>query len=563
MHEIPASATGKLRDFAEAGMIGLADYHLARRMSRGFETDEDVVLAFALAVRELRLGSVCLVLDDVRSLKPDTDVDDGSVGADPRSLDWPDGTTWPDRIAASPLVGPDRPFILDDGRLYLARFHAQERAVAEALARRRGLPLDDFVAPLPNTDEPDAQQDAAVVAAMRHRTAVVTGGPGTGKTTTVVRILNSLAQAGPLRIALAAPTGKAARQLHDAVMGRLRPGASLGEPFSGTLHRLLGKSVRGPRAVHDADNPLPHDVVVLDEVSMVSLEHMASLLAALTPATRLLLVGDPHQLRSVEAGAVLADIVANPGLLQSGSVVELATNRRSNQEIAALARAIHDGDASRALELVDAARTIAWYDYDGEGVHALGQFRSDVTAQVAEVASAAARDDARAALDALGRHRVLCAHRLGPFGVQGWARAAREMGAEIVDGYGRGEHYVGQPLLVTHNSDTFSNGDVAVIVASHGALLAAVDQGPEPLRVAPVLLDNAVDLHAMTIHKAQGGSYDRVSVVLPPADSPLATRELLYTAVTRARKELRIYGTRRAFLQAIATPVRRASGLAG
>lgn len=562
MHEVPVSATGILRTFCEARMIALPDFHLARRMSRGFEPDDDVVLAFALAVRELRLGSVCLPLDEARMLSPLSELDDGSATADVSGLPWPDDT-WADRVAASRIVGPERPFIFADGRLYLSRFHAQEEAVKEALARRRALPEDEDASPVAGDGEPDARQDAAVAAAMRHRTAVVTGGPGTGKTTTVVRILNSLAQRGPLRIALAAPTGKAARQLHDSVLPRLAEGAALGAPFSDTLHRLLGKSVRGPRCTHNAENPLPHDVVVVDEVSMVSLEHMASLLEALSPDTRLVLVGDPHQLRSVEAGAVLADIVANPRLLQPGSVVELATNRRSNQEIVALARAIDAGDATEALSIIDGATSITWHDYVGIGIASLSRLRDDVTTQIRQVVAAAAAGDATEALAALGRHRILCAHRLGPFGVQDWGRAARELGAESVPGYGKGDHYTGQPLLVTHNTDTFNNGDVAVLVASDDGLIAAVDQGATPLRVAPVMLDDAADLHAMTIHKAQGGSYDVVSVVLPPEGSPLATRELVYTAVTRARSELRIYGSREAFRDALVTPVRRASGLAG
>ena len=175
--------------------------------------------------------------------------------------------------------------MFDHGLLYLARFHAEETRVADALRARRALPTDEGRAPLPGTGDPDPAQDAAVAAALRHRTTVITGGPGTGKTTTVVRVLNSLGAEQPVSIALAAQTGKAARQLHDAVVPRLRPGTSTQVPQASTLHRLLGLPVRGPRVQHDRTNPLPHDVVVVDEVSMVSLEHMAALLDAVSDHT--------------------------------------------------------------------------------------------------------------------------------------------------------------------------------------------------------------------------------------------------------------------------------------
>lgn len=562
MPEIPLSATGLLLQFCNAGMITLPDFHLARRLSRGYETDERVLLAFALAVRELRLGSVCVTLAAAHELQPVTELDDGQRVLDADPLPWPEAHSWQEAVQRSALVGVGRPFIFDDGRLYLARFHAQERAVADALEHRRHLPIAADINPLPSAHEPDEQQDAAVKAAMSHMTSVITGGPGTGKTTTVVRILNSLAGSGPVSIALSAPTGKAARQLYDSVSTALLPTATAHPPFFGTLHRLLGKLIRGPRTTYHAGNPLPYDVVVVDEVSMVSLEHMASLFDAVADTTRLILVGDPHQLRSVEAGAVLADIVANPTLMQPGSIVELRTNRRSNREITELAIAVDAGDVERATAIVNDATTIAWFSYEGHDIARFEQFRDDVTAQGIEMVPAASSGDAQAALEALQKHRVLCAHRLGPYGVHAWGQAARGMIAAEFPGYGSTESYIGQPLLITRNSDEFHNGDVAVLVSQDGQLLAAVDQGDTPRLVPPAMLDSPSDLHAMTVHKAQGGQFDVVSLVLPPEGSPLATRELIYTAITRARSKLRIYGTLEAFAQCVRTPVRRSSGLA-
>lgn len=562
MHEIPIAATGKLLAFAEARMIALPDFHLARRMAGRLETDDDVLLACALAVRELRHGSVCLTLAEAHELKVDAELDDGQE-ADDVELDWPDPARWAQKVGASAIVGEGLPFTFVDGRLYLTRFYREEQQVARALEVRRSLPVADDLSPLPAVDGvADEAQDAAVAAALRHMTAVVTGGPGTGKTTTVVRILNSLAQHNPekYRIALAAPTGKAARQLSDSVSRHLDERVPV--PFSGTLHALLGKRVRGSDAAFHSGNPLPYDVVVVDETSMVSLEHMGSLLDALSPTTRLVLVGDPNQLRSVEAGAVLADIVANPALTQPGSVVELRTNHRSEQDISALAAAVDAGDVEQAMAIIEESESITWHEFEGHGIEQLPVFRDDVLTTAEAVVGAARDGDAEAALRAMERHRVLCAHRLGKFGVQGWARAARDVVASRLPDYGQRERYVGQPLLLTHNTELFRNGDVAVIVEIDGALLAAIDQGGAPRIVTPVLLDSAADLHAMTIHKAQGGQYDTVTVVLPPAGSPLATRELVYTAITRARSAVRIYGTREAFEEALRTRARRASGLA-
>ncbi|RRD47457.1 exodeoxyribonuclease V subunit alpha [Tessaracoccus sp. OH4464_COT-324] len=562
----PMSAEGLLRDFVRAGFIGLPDYHLARRLSRGFEPSEEVQLAFALTVRELRRGSVCLPLSTARALKPLSEADDGS--APPvNEAHWPEPAGWLRAVAASRLVGPGAPFVLDDDRLYLRRYHLQEQRVRELLIARQSLSsgqLPDEETLLAGSSVPgnetDPQQDEAVLCALRHMTSVLTGGPGTGKTTTVQRVLLALSSLHPLLVALAAPTGKAARQLHDSVVGHLPPGATRGL-FTGTLHRMLGIAPHQPHGSFDASNPLPYDVIVVDETSMVSLEQMALLLGAIGRATRLVLVGDPNQLRSVDAGAILADLVANDQLLPAEAVAKLRRNYRSNAEIGDLARLIDEGDAEAALDALRRAPNIDFVPYTGQPIDDL-PLREEVVRQAREVVGCAQVGDARGALKALGRHRVLCAHTVGPYGVEYWARAARRIIARDLPGYGSSAHYIGQPLLVTRNSDRFNNGDVAVLCLIDG-LQAAVEQGKsDPLIVSPSQLDAAQDLHAMTVHKAQGGGFDRVSVVLPPVGSPLATRELLYTAVTRAKLGLVLYGTEAAFVEAVRTPVRRASGLA-
>ena len=223
------------------------------------------------------------------------------------------------------------------------------------------------------------------------------------------------------------------------------------------------------------------------------------------------------------------------------------------------------GDAAGARTLVKAARTVELIDFDGSvDPVSLAPVRADLLESVVAVVSAAERGEAGHAIAALSAHRILCGHREGPFGVGHWARASRSWLATQLSDYGYDSRpYVGQPLLIQRNTDLFHNGDTAVVITSDGGgLVAAVDRPEGPFMVAPSLLDDAADLHAMTIHKSQGSQFDAVSVVLPPSGSALLTRELIYTAVTRARGRVRMYGSWERLEEAIATPVRRASGLA-
>ncbi len=577
-HDVPVAATGLLRTFAEATMISPVDFHLARRMAAlGQETDERVELAFALATRELRLGSVCLDLRLASALAPESGIEDGTVDAMTATLPWPEPDAWLEALAASPAVArpgeEGRPFRLDGSLLYLERYWSEERQVETRLRHRFALPtlsldgetLQRSRLSLPGMEQDD-EQDAAVLAALANSTTVITGGPGTGKTTMVARILTSLADADrPLLVALAAPTGKAATRLMGAVAHdmRLHEGLRL---RGLTLHKLLGVVPGRPRRTYHRDNLLPHDIVIVDETSMVSLTMMSWLLEALSDGTRLILIGDPDQLASVEAGAVLADIARSRELVASADgspVVQLRRNRRSNPEINALAVAIQDGRADDVMRLVTSGDAVSMEAYDGaQAVTAFDVLTSDLRSTAEAVRRAASRGDGDGANEALATHRVLCAHREGPFGVGQWSREARLWLSEQFEGYGHtGGAWLGQPLLITRNSDIASNGDTAVVVAINGRLMASVDRGQGSVLVEPILLDDAADLHAMTIHKSQGSQFDVVSLVLPPVGSPLLTRELLYTAVTRARSRVRIYGSPEALRIAVETPARRASGL--
>jgi len=615
-------AQGLLRDFNTAQLLSPADVHVAQRLGRlGDERDERVLLAAALAVRGARLGSV--VVDLARAAETTTaasDADDGSAVA-VEGLPWPEPVAWLDAVAASSLVavgdGParGRPLRLVEAMVSLERYWGQETQVARdvrALSEAEPPAVDEGrlaaglarLFPDGGAAAPDPQRLAAAVCALGHLT-VLAGGPGTGKTTTVARVLALLhdAPGGPPRVALAAPTGKAAARLTEAVHEAARSiegpaGAWLAAQSASTLHRLLGwRRGSSSRFRHDRGHRLPFDVIVVDETSMVSLTMMARLLEAVRPDARLLLVGDPDQLASVEAGAVLGDLVGAaraPGRssalverLRSVSpadagqssplatplddaVVRLTHVHRFDERsaIAELAGAVRRGDPTTALALLRAGsgglELVEVADEAPVPVEALVGLRADVISAGRAAVDAARRGDAAGAVRALEEHRVLCAHRRGPRGEQHWSARIAEWLAEEVGTPSRVDgRYVGQPLLVTANdydAQVF-NGDTGIVVDGPQGMVAAFGRGAQPVLVPLARLGDVVALHAMTVHRSQGSQLQRVTVVLPPAASPLATRETLYTAVTRARRHVRVVGSAEALTAAIDRPVARASGL--
>jgi exodeoxyribonuclease V alpha subunit len=555
---------------------------------------------------------VCVRIDEAAALAA-PEVDDEAAAVDPADLPWPDPEAWLASLGASPLVADgvdgaaDRPVRLVDGRVYLDRYWRDEQRVRRQVDTR--LAADDVeVSPRALATvvqrlfpaAADSRQRLAAAATALSRFTVLTGGPGTGKTTTVARVLTTLqaVSGGQLRIALAAPTGKAAARLQEAVRHELATldeadRRLVGEVSASTVHRLLGwRPGSSTRFRHDAGHHLPHDVVVVDETSMVSLPLMARLLEALRPQARVLLVGDPDQLASVEAGAVLGDLVARPApsgrlperlaavvgddlphvpqavdALRAG-VVRLETVHRHGQDIGALAAAVREGRADDVLDLlraggvaVELVETAADRPTEAE----LAGLRADVQRAGRDLVHAARAGDVGGALGALDEHRLLLAHRRGPAGVAHWAPVVQEW---VDDAAGRpdvahGPWFAGRPLLVTANDrDTgLYNGDTGVVVADGPAVVAAFGDARVPLLVRPHRLPAVETVYAMTVHRGQGSQFGRVSVLLPPATSPLLTRELLYTAVTRARHHLRVIGTAAAVRAAVERPVRRASGL--
>ncbi|MDO5501146.1 MAG: exodeoxyribonuclease V subunit alpha, partial [Propionibacteriaceae bacterium] len=425
------------------------------------------------------------------------------------------------------------------------------------------------------------------------RITVIAGGPGTGKTTVVAKILalhHALRNRPPV-VGLAAPTGKAAARLEEAVQQTLAelpaPWSTTSVPRAVTLHSLLGWTPNDNRPRHHADNPLPHELVVVDEMSMVSLPQMAALLSALRPDAGLILVGDPDQLAPVEAGAVLADITRaappappamlgalaelapadRPAALPTGAgVVTLQHTWRFGGGIEQLARAIREGDAERALAVLggdapDVRLVSAEHGLDPGRLPAL---QRQVAAAGRRMHAAAMAGDAAGALAALEEHRVLCAHRRGPFGVARWERQVHDWLRTAIPGYdAAGELHPGLPIMVTDNDRDAGlfNGDTGVIVRTAQGLRAAFARGGTPKLFTTLQLREITSVHAMTVHKSQGSQFHHITLVLPPPESPLLTRELVYTAVTRASDGVEVIGSPEAFARAVSRPANRASGL--
>jgi exodeoxyribonuclease V alpha subunit len=606
-------ATSVLAEFNAAGVLGVADVHVAQTLGRlGNEADGRVMLAVALAVRAVRLGSVCIDLGQVSATVTAEGADTVEL---PPGLPWPEPADWYDACRRSPLVadGVDgdasRPLRLVDELLYLDRYWRQEEGVRSELNQRAaGTPSTinraRFAAALTTLFPPEAPdyQRLAAAACATGLVTVIAGGPGTGKTTTVARLIALLTDSFDTtpRIALAAPTGKAAARLQEAVAHeseslRSQGLADLPPLTASTLHRLLGwRPGSQSRFRHDRTNRLPYDVVIVDETSMVSLTMMSRLLDAVRPDARVVLVGDPDQLASVEAGAVLGDLAQRPARAGSDArlealgaalpddvqptdeisadlrrdVVRLRKQYRFGGAIGDLAAAIRSGDADHVISLLRSGiPEVEFVEVDAESPASAAAFyslRSDVTTAGSELVHAARAGQVDNALAALDRHRVLCAHREGPFGVTRWSLEIERWLAETIEGFASdGEWYLGRPLLVTGNDYELKlyNGDTGAIVSGVNGPVAAFARGDGPVLFSPSRLSGVQTVHAMTVHRAQGSQYDRATVLLPPVDSPLLSRELFYTAATRAKQFVRIVGTEAAVERAVTTAVVRASGL--
>lgn len=586
---VPDPLRPSLGALVDREVIGSAEIAVTRSLTDA-DTPDEVSLALALTVLALRMGHSCLDLDDAddlidAALRTDRsgevvapgaaggiDTADGPHAPSVPALPEPAG--WAAVLAGSGLVEVDeggelefrRPLVLRDRRVWLARYAFYEQQLADLLRTRASADAGSFTPEAVeaavdrafDTSVPEEQQRAAIVSALRHRLAFITGGPGTGKTWTVGRLVAAARNLGigVDDIAIAAPTGKAADRLREALTGdEAIPTA--------TIQRLL-RLHRGYTG-RPGERRIPHRLVIVDEASMIDLPLMARLVGAVGDDAHLVLVGDPDQLVSVEVGSVLRDVVEaaeDPASPLAAVRTRLGVVRRQEHDspILPLAEAIRAGDAESALALLrggsDAVQLVS--ADDRASIEAI---EAEVIGAAASMIASAEDGDLDGAFSAANGTRVLTATRRGPGGRADWSRRIR-----TGVGFRDGEWRVGRPVMVTRNdlATGLSNGDTGIAIADRtrsGGMVVGFRIGGEIRPFAPVTLADFEDWWAMTIHKSQGSEYGHAVISLPGHRSPLMSRELLYTAVTRARDRVTIIGSPAAVAEAIETPIARGSGL--
>ncbi len=597
------------RQLHASGLLGHIDIAFADLLCRITEKPDSELLRFSAALVSSCTTSgkhVCLDLrraggQPLRELFPD--MPDGlrtGIG----SLRTPETASWCERIRSLRVVGEPgdyRPLVLDrSGRLYLYRFWQYEHHLARALCLRantppEGIDSDALRSGLQNCfppagRQPDLQKAAAFIA-VTSRFCLVAGGPGTGKTATVARIIALLLDQQPeCLIRLCAPTGKAAARLQESIR-RAKPEIGCSPRIrdmipetAATIHRMLGSGT----------HRLAADVVIVDEASMVPLSLMAQLVCALPEHARLILLGDRDQLASVAAGAVLADVCEAAGMQSfspelrrryasltaeqlpaehsgcpAGALadcsVELQHSYRfePHRGIGAVSRAVNSGDSRGALSLIagDASASISSCRLPSP--ERLAARLADVVQEAYEPLFAAA--GVEPAFERFSLFRILCAHRVGPCGAVEINRIVEEILVQrgVIDP--QRNVYQGKPVLITRNdySRGLFNGDTGLLWNdAAGALKAWFPAGNGMFRAfSPLLIPEHETVYAMTVHKSQGSEFDRVLMILPDYGTDLLTRELIYTGITRARKHAELWMDENIFAAAVSRRVERTSGL--
>jgi exodeoxyribonuclease V alpha subunit len=548
------------------------DRHFADFVARFGGDDMLVPLAAAMLSRSIREGNICLPL----YTPPSPPADAGNAGL----LEWPAAKEWRSILANSKAVGgPDSqtPLVIDESdRLYLRRYWNYQLGLATAL---RAKAARNQTASRGGS----GTQTEAIDAAMTNALTIISGGPGTGKTTTVLSILARLLQeprSERLRVALTAPTGKAAARLEETVRSGLETLECPDEVkariprTASTIHRLLGVKGNSVYFRHDQRNPLPVELLVIDEASMVALPLLSKLFDSLSETCRVILLGDHDQLASVEPGAVLADIVdaaASPGSPLINAVVTLEKNYRFSERsgIHHLCGAVRQGDVNQAMSIL---REQSYPDLVSSELREPRELAAQFAGTVlAGFSTFAAEKAPAAALEKLKAFRVLSALRRGRLGVENLNRnIVRILHEAGLIPEPLASSYPGKPILITQNDYQLQlyNGDVGVLLpdvaaTENPAQLWAWFIGRENTlrRFAPARLPQHETAYAMTVHKSQGSEFDRVLFILPDGDAPVLTRELIYTGLTRARSQVEFWWNETVFAEAVKRRAERNSGL--
>ncbi|AIA69974.1 exodeoxyribonuclease V subunit alpha [Pectobacterium atrosepticum] len=608
-------------------MIALLEIAQARRLLRPLDiqfarmladdTQPELLLAAACLSAHSGAGHVCLPLENLQAQT----LFDGREPELAQQLITESGintvAVWQQRLLASDAVSDGSkptPLVLQGEKLYLQRSWQSEGRVAQFIASERdSMSIDEPAIRavldrlFPETGEAIDWQKVAAAVALTRRIAVISGGPGTGKTTTVAKLLAALIELNTgeaLRIQLAAPTGKAAARLTESLglaLHRLAVDQRQRDAFpkeATTLHRLLGAVTDSQRLRHHQGNPLHLDVLIVDEASMVDLPMMANVIAALPAQARIIFLGDRDQLASVEAGAVLGDIcrfaeagysraraqqlqrLTGCALDESGPEGQTTVSdsicllRRSyrfdpHSGIGQLALAVNGGDDARVRAVLNgefADITCSPLAEAEEYQAMLAQCVEGYRDYLDLIAAGATPD---AVLHAFQRYRQLCALREGPFGVAGLnqriEQALHQSGLIQRSRNPLNRWYPGRPVMIGRNDAALGlfNGDIGIAMMGGNGELRVFFPLPngETKDVTPSRLPPHETAYAMTVHKSQGSEFDHTALVLPNHYLPVLTRELVYTAITRARQRLSLYTDVRILCRAVKTPTQRYSGL--
>ena len=603
------------------GLLSAIDVHFARFISQYTTGDGDahLFLAAGLVSHVVGQGDICLDLTTVAG-KPLMD-----KPGERTAVICPQLEDWLTSLTASPAVGKPgeiRPLILDTRyRLYLYRYWEYEQTIIHSIKSRIAEPLPDLdveqlkkildrLFPKTRLPEVNWQKIAAAVACLKHF-CVITGGPGTGKTFTVTKVLAVLLEwlaDQRLQVYLAAPTGKAAARLQETLEqardqincdDRIKRSFPL-DVF--TIHRMLKPIERTPYFHHNSENPLMADVVVVDEASMVDLALMAKLLAAVPQKARLIFIGDKDQLASVEAGSVLGDICnrnvmrgfsdrfkkmiqditgenidssvktaeENPHLQDAIVVLHKSYRFTSESGIGALSRAVNRGDADAALSILadPSEKSIAW-----QPLKSVTDLMETLSGQIVSAYQPYLSTwDPAEALNRLGHFKILCALNIGPLGVQAVNRLAQQVLSRHnlirPDPIAENPWYAGRPVLITRNHYPLGlfNGDIGIALLPTGSKTKELvvyfrTKDGSVRRFLPQQLPEHETVYAMTVHKSQGSEFDDVLLILPDKDVPILTRELVYTALTRARRKLTIWSAPEILRSVLTRKIQRTSGL--